>query len=142
LSEYFNQLSQTHFHISGYVFRQDFLPRQKKSAPAPPTTARRQDDRVEWCAMKTFGMIDPYYFEDEGTALCDSTALTSKLCGSDKTEQQHTIHKINQHFVANVILQTADVQWRARSPTPKHHLICLLKTTSCVYTSYTLVSLW
>jgi len=64
LSENSNQLSQTHFHISG------FLPRQKKSAPAPPTTAQRQDDCVELCAMKTYGMVDPYYFEDEGNALC------------------------------------------------------------------------
>jgi len=95
---------------------------------------------VEWCAIKTFGMVDPYYFEDEGTALCDSTALTSKLCGSDKTEQ-HTTHEVNEHFVANVIFQARDVRWPARFPTTKHQLICLLKTTSCVYTSYTLVTL-
>lgn len=23
-----------------------------------------------WCAMTTFGLADPYYFEDEGTAVC------------------------------------------------------------------------
>lgn len=59
--------------------------------------------------MKTFGLVDPYYFEDEGTALCDSTTLTSKLCSSDKTEQ-HTTHEVNEHFVANVIFQTGDVR--------------------------------
>jgi hypothetical protein len=129
-----NCLIQTDKHTSIYVTRQDFHPGQKKSTTAPLTTAQWKDDWVVRCTMTTFWLLDPYYFEDEDSAVW--VTAQHWLRGSDKTEQ-HTIHEINQHFVANVILHTRNIQWPARSPTIKHHLICQPMTTSCGDTSYT-----
>jgi hypothetical protein len=56
---------EAHFHLSGRVNKQNFRYWKEKSVAAPSTTSSHYKCDCFVCHVANFGVIGPYFFEDE-----------------------------------------------------------------------------
>lgn len=128
---------EAHFHLSGYVNKQNFRywaennPRQLHERPL-------HSQRVTvWCAVADFGIIGPYFFEEEErtvTVTSDryvhmlNTFLQPKLNeignrmlwyqqdGATAHTSRRSMEVLRQMFPGRLISLRGDMPWPARSP--------------------------
>jgi hypothetical protein len=128
---------EAHFHLSGYVNKQNFRywarqnPRELHQRPL-------HSERVTvWCAVAQFGLIGPYFFEEEGrtvTVTCQRYVkmlrdfLQPRINDLGNTplwfqQDGATAHTANESravlrgmFPGRLISQRGDIAWPARSP--------------------------
>ena len=133
-------IDEAHFHLSGYVNKQNY----HYWAPENPQELRQcplhSERLIVWCGMASFGVLGPYFFEDnEGAAITATSeryvAMLRNFCepelhchGIDLSSvwfQQDgaTIHTarasmsvLREMFPQHVISCGGDVPWPARSP--------------------------
>lgn len=132
---------EAHFHVSGSVNKQNFCywaednPRELHQRPLhfPKVTV--------WCAVSKFGVIGPYFFEDDGSSvavnsqrylamledffepklekLSEETNLGdiwSQQDGATSHTAQVVMVKLRQIFPACLVSRKGDVEWPPRSP--------------------------
>ena len=132
---------EAHFHVSGSVNKQNFRywaednPRELHQRPlhSPKVTV--------WCAVSKFGVIGPYFFEDDGSSvtvnsqrylamledffepklekLSEETNLGDiwfQQDGATSHTAQVVMVKLRQMFPACLVSRKGDVEWPPRSP--------------------------
>lgn len=132
---------EAHFHLSGIVNKQNFRywaennPRIIEERPlhSPKVTV--------WCAVSQFGVIGPYFFEEEGvTVTVNSTRYVSMLHNfleprMDEIVEEHglgdlwfqqdgatahtariSLNVLREMFPGRLVSSRGDVGWPARSP--------------------------
>jgi len=129
---------EAHFHLSGFVNKQNFRywsainPRELHERPLHGSKV------TVWCAISSFGIIGPYFFEDERERAVTMNGpryvhvgelLRSRACSSSSNrrnvfptrwsyEPHHTrFHgRVRNLFSNHVISRYGDITWPARSP--------------------------
>lgn len=132
---------EAHFHLSGNVNKQNYRywaennPRELHQRPlhAPKVTV--------WCAVSKFGVIGPYFFEEDGRSvtinserylamledffepkfeeLSEETNLGDiwfQQDGATAHTAQVVMVKLRQMFPARLVSRRGDVEWPPRSP--------------------------
>jgi hypothetical protein len=133
-------MDEANFHLCGNVNSQNCRYWATEDPRVIHQTPLHSEKVMVWCGVASFGVIGPYFFEDEaGRAVTvNSACYTETLCTFLEPELQrlgvetqtlwfqqdgtmaHTVRTamrvLNQMFPARVISRRGNIEWPARSP--------------------------
>jgi len=131
---------EAHFQLSGYVNKQNYhywAPENPQQLHQPPLHSERL---TVWCGIASFGVLGPYFFEDnEGAAVTVTSeryvAMLRNFCepelrhrginlssvwfqkdGATAHTARASMSVLREMFPQHVISHGSDVPWPARSP--------------------------
>jgi len=79
---------EAHFHVSGFVNKQNFRYRSQANTRALHEKPLHSQEVTVWCAMSASGIIGPYFFENEaGNAVTVNTDRYAEMLQNFFTPQ-------------------------------------------------------
>ncbi|KAJ4445038.1 hypothetical protein ANN_06837 [Periplaneta americana] len=128
------------FHLSGYVIKQNFRYRSLSNPYELHEELLHSVKVTVWCAIATFGIIGPYFFEDDnGTSVTVTSQryvrmiqelLSPKISNNPFINRHtwfqqdgvtsHTVRRsmdaVTRLFANQIVSRYGDISWLARSP--------------------------
>lgn len=128
---------EAHFHLSGYVNKQNFRYRAENNPRQLHERPLHSQHVTVWCAVADFGIIGPYFFEEEGrTVTVTSQRYVHMLNnflkpkpneignrvvwyqqdGATAHTARQSMEVLRQMFPGRLISLRGNMPWPARSP--------------------------
>lgn len=141
--EFTNKLwmsDEAHFHLSGFVNKQNFRYWAQENPTELHQRPLHSNKVTVWCAMSSYGVIGPYFFEDENglpitvtsvryVAMLETFVVKQlqrfpqiidtawfQQDGSTSHTARISMAAVRQLFGERVISRNGDIQWPPRSP--------------------------
>jgi hypothetical protein len=131
---------EAHFHLSGYVNKQNFRYWAEENPRLLHQSPLHSQKVTVWCGLSSFGILGPYFFEDNNGHAVTVTAeryvamlnefLLPELRrrhndirlvwfqqdGATSHTARISMHTVREMFPGRVISRNGDVAWPPRSP--------------------------
>ncbi|XP_031357888.1 uncharacterized protein LOC116181640 [Photinus pyralis] len=132
---------EAHFHLNGYVNKQNFRYWSENNPQIVHERPLHSSKVTVWCAVSQFGVIGPYFFEEEGVTVTVNSAryvamlqnflqprmneiveehelgdLWFQQDGATAHTARASLHVLREIFPERLVSLRGDVGWPARSP--------------------------
>lgn len=132
---------EAHFHLSGAVNKQNFRYWSENNPRVTREKPLHSPKLTVWCAVSQFGVIGPYFFEEEGVTVTVNSdrygamlqnylhprieAITEEeglqelwfqQDGATAHTARNSLNLLRQMFPGHLVSRRGDLEWPARSP--------------------------
>ncbi|XP_075215399.1 uncharacterized protein LOC142321286 [Lycorma delicatula] len=128
---------EAHFHLSGYVNKQNFRYRAENNPRQLHERPLHSQHVTVWCAVADFGIIGPYFFDEEGRTVTVTSqryvhvlnnflkpkpneignpVVWYQQDGATAHTERQSMEVLRQMFPGRLISLRGSMPWPARSP--------------------------
>ncbi|PSN35630.1 hypothetical protein C0J52_24361, partial [Blattella germanica] len=110
---------EAHFHLSGYVNKQNFRNWSQTNPYEMHEVPLHSVKVTFWCAIASFGIIGPYFFEDDNE-IANNPHINRDTWFQQDGATSHTarcsMDAVRRLFPTHIVSRYGDIAWPARSP--------------------------